>query len=123
MYVVAIWHPDTVAGLGRHIANMDQFFSVEPKKDGEPRATPTALPGQFGYSFSSSSSQETRTKRSTGNVARTATNVRAGARGPIAGMFHSVFLLLFMLVAAPLASFIPLSALAAVPRKVPARPK
>jgi len=50
----------------------------------------------------------------TGTIARTATNVRAGARGPVAGMLHSLFLLLFMLVAAPLASFIPLAALAAV---------
>jgi SulP family sulfate permease len=50
----------------------------------------------------------------TGTIARTATNVRAGARGPIAGMAHSLFLLLFMVAAAPLASFIPLSALAAV---------
>jgi sulfate permease, SulP family len=50
----------------------------------------------------------------TGTIARTATNVRAGARGPIAGMLHSVFLLLFMLIAAPLASYIPLAALASV---------
>jgi SulP family sulfate permease len=50
----------------------------------------------------------------TGTIARTATNVRAGARGPIAGMLHSGFLLLFMIVVAPLASFIPLAALAAV---------
>jgi SulP family sulfate permease len=50
----------------------------------------------------------------TGAIARTATNIRAGARGPISGMLHSVFLLLFMLVAAPLASYIPLAALAAV---------
>jgi SulP family sulfate permease len=50
----------------------------------------------------------------TGTIARTATNVRAGARGPISGMLHSVFLLLFMLIAAPLASYIPLAALAAV---------
>jgi SulP family sulfate permease len=50
----------------------------------------------------------------TGLIARTATNVRAGARGPIAGMLHAVFLLLFMLVAAPLASYIPLATLAAV---------
>jgi SulP family sulfate permease len=50
----------------------------------------------------------------TGTIARTATNVRAGARGPISGMLHSVFLLLFMRIAAPLASFIPLAALAAV---------
>jgi SulP family sulfate permease len=50
----------------------------------------------------------------TGTIARTATNVRAGARGPVAGMLHSIFLLLFMLVAAPLASYIPLAALAAV---------
>jgi SulP family sulfate permease len=50
----------------------------------------------------------------TGNIARTATNVRAGARGPIAGLLHSVFLLLFMLTAAPLASHIPLAALAGV---------
>jgi SulP family sulfate permease len=50
----------------------------------------------------------------TGTIARTATNVRAGARSPVSGMLHAVFLLLFMLIAAPLASYIPLSALAAV---------
>lgn len=50
----------------------------------------------------------------TGTIARTATNVRAGAHGPIAGMLHAVFILLFMLVAAPLAAFIPLAALAGV---------
>ena len=50
----------------------------------------------------------------TGLIARTATNIRAGARGPLAGMLHAVFLLLFMLIAAPLASYIPLAALAAV---------
>jgi SulP family sulfate permease len=50
----------------------------------------------------------------TGTIARTATNVRAGACSPVAGMAHAVFVLIFMLVAAPLASFIPLSALAGV---------
>jgi SulP family sulfate permease len=50
----------------------------------------------------------------TGTIARTATNVRAGARGPVSGMLHSLFLLLFMLIAAPLASYIPLAALAAI---------
>jgi SulP family sulfate permease len=50
----------------------------------------------------------------TGTIARTATNVRSGARGPVAGMLHSAFLLLFMVVAAPLAAFVPLAALAAV---------
>ncbi len=48
----------------------------------------------------------------TGTIARTATNVRAGAHGPVAGMLHSLFLLVFVLLAAPLASFIPLAALA-----------
>ena len=50
----------------------------------------------------------------TGTIARTATNVRSGAHGPVAGMLHAGFLLLFMLVAAPLASYIPLAALAGV---------
>jgi SulP family sulfate permease len=53
----------------------------------------------------------------TGTIARTATNVRAGARSPLSGMMHSAFLLLFMVVAAPLASYIPLSALARGPRR------
>ena len=48
----------------------------------------------------------------TGTIARTATNVRAGARGPVSGMLHALILLGFMLVAAPLAAFIPLAALA-----------
>jgi SulP family sulfate permease len=50
----------------------------------------------------------------TGTIARTATNVRAGAHGPIAGMLHAAFLLAFMLAAAPLARFIPLAGLAGV---------
>jgi sulfate permease, SulP family len=50
----------------------------------------------------------------TGTIARTATNIRAGAQSPIAGLLHSVFIFIFMLVAAPLASFIPLAALAGV---------
>ncbi|KAF0115989.1 MAG: sulfate permease SulP family [Rhodobacteraceae bacterium] len=50
----------------------------------------------------------------TGTIARTATNVRAGSRGPISGILHSAFLLVFMAVAAPLAAFIPLAALAGV---------
>ena len=48
----------------------------------------------------------------TGTIARTATNVRAGARSPVSGIMHAAFLLLFLLVAAPAAGFIPLSALA-----------
>jgi SulP family sulfate permease len=50
----------------------------------------------------------------TGALARTATNVRSGARSPVAGMLHAIFLLLFMLVLAPWMRYIPLAALAAV---------
>jgi SulP family sulfate permease len=50
----------------------------------------------------------------TGTIARTATNVRAGAKGPISGMLHAFYVLAFMLVAAPLAAYIPLAALGAV---------
>ena len=49
----------------------------------------------------------------TGTIARTATNVRSGAHGPVAGILHSLVLLLFLLVAAPLAAYVPLAALAA----------
>lgn len=48
----------------------------------------------------------------TGTIARTATNVRAGAKSPIAGILHAAFLLAFLMIAAPLARFIPLTALA-----------
>jgi len=50
----------------------------------------------------------------TGTIARTATNIRAGARTPVAGMLHAVFLLGFLVVAAPLASYVPLAALAGI---------
>ena len=50
----------------------------------------------------------------TGTIARTATNVRAGARGPVSGMLHAAYILLFMLVAAPLAAYIPLASLGGV---------
>ncbi len=50
----------------------------------------------------------------TGAIARTATNIRAGARTPVAGMLHAVFLLVFMMLGAPLLAHIPLAALAAI---------
>ncbi len=50
----------------------------------------------------------------TGTIARTATNVRSGAHGPVSGMLHALYILLFMLVAAPLAAYIPLASLGAV---------
>ena len=50
----------------------------------------------------------------TGAIARTATNVRSGAKTPISGIVHALTLLAILLVAAPLARFIPLAALAAV---------
>jgi SulP family sulfate permease len=50
----------------------------------------------------------------TGAIARTATNIRAGAKTPVAGMLHAVTLLAILLFAAPLAKHIPLSVLAAI---------
>ena len=50
----------------------------------------------------------------TGTIARTMTNVRSGARSPVAGLVHSVTLFLVILALAPLASYIPLASLAAV---------
>jgi sulfate permease, SulP family len=50
----------------------------------------------------------------TGTIARTVTNVRAGACSPIAGIVHSATLLVIVLVATPLAAHIPLAALAAI---------
>ena len=50
----------------------------------------------------------------TGAIARTATNVRSGAKTPVAGMVHALTLLAVLLFAAPLAKFIPLSSLAAI---------
>jgi len=50
----------------------------------------------------------------TGAIARTATNIRSGARTPISGIVHALNLLAILLVAAPLARFIPLATLATV---------
>ena len=50
----------------------------------------------------------------TGAIARTATNVRSGGRTPVAGMVHSIVLLLIVLMAAPLARFIPLATFSGV---------
>jgi SulP family sulfate permease len=50
----------------------------------------------------------------TGTIARTVTNVRAGARTPIAGIVHALTLLAIVLVAAPLAEYVPLAALAGI---------
>jgi SulP family sulfate permease len=50
----------------------------------------------------------------TGAIARTATNIRSGARSPFSGMIHALTLLCILLFAAPLAKYIPLGTLAAV---------
>jgi SulP family sulfate permease len=50
----------------------------------------------------------------TGAIARTATNIKSGARTPMAGIIHAFTLLIILLVAAPLARFIPLASLAAI---------
>src|SRR5208337_3488083 len=50
----------------------------------------------------------------TGAIARTATNVRSGARTPVAGMVHALTLLGILLFAAPLAQFMPLAVLSAI---------
>jgi sulfate permease, SulP family len=50
----------------------------------------------------------------TGAIARTATNIRAGGRTPLAGIFHAVFLLIFLLVAGRFIAHVPMAALAAI---------
>ncbi|WP_374357499.1 SulP family inorganic anion transporter [Chitinimonas sp.] len=50
----------------------------------------------------------------TGAIARTATNIQNGAQTPVAGMVHALAVLLVLLLAAPLAAYVPLSALAAI---------
>ncbi|HEX6879754.1 MAG TPA: SulP family inorganic anion transporter [Terriglobales bacterium] len=50
----------------------------------------------------------------TGAIARTATNIRSGAKTPLAGIIHAVTLLAILVFAAPLAKFVPLAVLAAI---------
>lgn len=50
----------------------------------------------------------------TGAIARTATNIRSGAKSPVAGMVHALTLLAILMVATPVAKFIPLAVLAAI---------
>ncbi len=50
----------------------------------------------------------------TGAIARTATNIRAGGRTPLAGIFHAVFLLIFLLIAGQWIARVPMAALAAI---------
>jgi SulP family sulfate permease len=50
----------------------------------------------------------------TGAIARTATNIKAGAQSPVSGMIHALTLFLFILFLAPLASAVPLASLSAV---------
>jgi len=50
----------------------------------------------------------------TGAIARTATNIRSGARTPVSGIIHALTLLAVLLFAAPLAKFVPLAVLAAI---------
>ena len=50
----------------------------------------------------------------TGAIARTATNIRAGGTTPVAGLVHAVVILLVLVLAAPLAGYLAMPALAAL---------
>lgn len=50
----------------------------------------------------------------TGAIARTATNIKAGAKSPIAGIMHAVWLFVFMIILAPIIVKVPLAALSAI---------
>lgn len=50
----------------------------------------------------------------TGAIARTATNIKAGAKTPVAGMMHAVFILAFVLFGSDLMAYVPMAALAAI---------
>jgi SulP family sulfate permease len=50
----------------------------------------------------------------TGAIARTATNVTSGAKSPLSGMFHALFLLLFMMVGTDLMRYVPMATLSAI---------
>ena len=50
----------------------------------------------------------------TGAIARTATNIKAGAKSPLSGMFHAAFLLIFIFFATDLMAYVPMAALAAI---------
>ena len=50
----------------------------------------------------------------TGTIARTVTNIKNGSTSPVSGMIHALMLLIVVLVAAPLAQYIPLAALSAI---------
>jgi SulP family sulfate permease len=50
----------------------------------------------------------------TGAIARTATNIKAGGRSPVAGISHAIFILLFILFGSTLMAFVPMAALAAI---------
>lgn len=50
----------------------------------------------------------------TGAIARTATNIKSGGQTPFSGMFHAIFVGLFLVILSPLARWIPLASLAAI---------
>ena len=68
----------------------------------------------LGQGFANIMSAITGGLPATGAIARTATNIRAGAKSPLAGIFHATLLLLILLVAGKLTTFIPLATLAAI---------
>src|SRR5690606_853958 len=50
----------------------------------------------------------------TGAIARTSVNVRFGARSPLSGVFHAIFVLIVLIALAPLANALPMSSMAAL---------
>lgn len=68
----------------------------------------------LGQGFANIMSAITGGLPATGAIARTATNIRAGAKSPLAGVLHATLLLLILLVAGKLTGYIPLATLAAI---------
>lgn len=109
--LVSLWQPALIIAALGAIESLLSAVVADGMKEGPKHDSKREL---FGQGIANIVSPLFGGIPATGAIARTATNIRSGAVSPVSGMVQSIFVLLFILVFAPFASYIPLAAMAPI---------
>ncbi|MDN4607988.1 SulP family inorganic anion transporter [Sporosarcina highlanderae] len=109
--LVTLWQPALIIAALGAIESLLSAVVADGMKEGKKHDSKREL---FGQGIANIVSPLFGGIPATGAIARTATNIRSGAVSPVSGIVQSVFVLLFLLLFAPYASYIPLAAMAPI---------
>ncbi|WP_336822341.1 SulP family inorganic anion transporter [Sporosarcina sp. USHLN248] len=109
--LLTLWQPALIIAALGAIESLLSAVVADSMKDGPKHNSKREL---FGQGIANIVTPLFGGIPATGAIARTATNIRSGAASPVSGMIQSIFVLLFLLLLSPFASYIPLAAMAPI---------